>query len=90
MKKILLILLLAGCTGLTGCGTIFQGFKITEHQKAQRKKEVTRQIRPGILVLDIFCGIVPLIVDFATGAIYEKEPADTKDAMYNRKKKKYE
>lgn len=79
MKKLFLFFVIAA---VAGCGTIFQGFKITEHQKAQRKKEITRQIRPGILILDIVCGVVPLIVDFSTGAIYEKSPAGTNKAFY--------
>ena len=84
MKKILFILVMAA---LTGCGTIFQGFKITDHQKAQKKREVPREIRPGILVLDIVCGVVPLIIDFSTGAIYAKSPAGINREFYLPAKK---
>lgn len=39
-----------------------------------RKYEVKRGIRAGILVLDILLGLVPVIVDAATGAWYKLSP----------------
>lgn len=36
--------------------------------------EVQRSIRGGIVVLDIICGLVPVIIDAATGAWYKLTP----------------
>lgn len=39
--------------------------------------ELERKMRVGIVVLDIVCGLVPVIVDAATGAWYKLEPNET-------------
>ncbi len=41
-----------------------------------RSVEIQRSIRGGIVVLDVLFGLVPLIVDAATGAWYKLEPAN--------------
>ena len=39
-----------------------------------QKVDLQRSIRGGIVVLDILCGLVPVIVDAATGAWYKLSP----------------
>lgn len=40
----------------------------------EQKIPVTRKVSAGWLIVDIIFGIVPLAVDFATGAIYKPRP----------------
>lgn len=41
---------------------------------SSQKVDLQRSIRGGIVVLDILCGLVPVIVDAATGAWYKLSP----------------
>lgn len=75
MKKV--IILCAAALMLQSCATIWNG-KITDCQKSQRKNEVNRQINVGWIACDIIFGIIPLFVDYKTGAIYEKQAPDCK------------
>lgn len=74
MKKLLTVFLAASLI-CSSCATVFQG-KITECQKLQKANKTHRQIRPGILVLDLLFGFIPAFIDIATGAIYEKQTPD--------------
>lgn len=69
--RTIFILLLA--LQLTSCATVFSG-PATDYQK-QKKEGVTREVQKGYLAADIilFCPVC-IIVDFATGNIYKKEP----------------
>jgi hypothetical protein len=73
MKTIAIFLL---ALQLTSCATILGGPK-TEHQKAQQKGQVKKEIQVGFLIADILCGVIPVVVDFATGMIYKKQPMGT-------------
>lgn len=75
MKKVAFIFLVAS---ITSCATVFQGGHATPCQKQQKHKEVKREYRPGIIILDCCCGVIPLIWDFATGAVYKKETENCK------------
>ena len=69
MKKLLLILLAA--VTLSSCGFILQA-GTNKCQRAQKRKEVPRQLNAFIIVLDVCCGAVPLVVDILSGNIYRK------------------
>lgn len=43
---------------------------------APKTVDLQRKMRVGILVLDIVCGLVPVIVDAATGAWWKLEPSE--------------
>lgn len=75
MKKV--IVLISAAVMLQSCATVLNG-KRTECQKLQKKNEVNRQINMGWVAVDILCGIIPLFIDFKTGALYEKEAPDCK------------
>jgi len=62
-------MLLIGSMMLPSCATILGG-KLTDCQK-QKPSTGSRQVRVGFLVADLFFGVVPLVVDFATGAVYK-------------------
>ncbi len=71
MKKLLFTVFLSGTILFQSCATIFGG----EVSDCQRTKpapgQPSREIRVVPLVLDIFCGLIWVAVDFATGAIYK-------------------
>lgn len=75
MKKVLLIILIAS---VSSCATIFEGGHATPCQKQQKHKQVKREYRAGIIILDCCFGIVPLIWDFSTGAVYVKQTDNCK------------
>ena len=73
-----MLLLIGIMPFFTSCATIFGG-------GAKDKSERTADIRWGYFVLDILGGAVPLIIDFANGAIYEPKVkhSDIKKEMLN-------
>ena len=73
MKKVLLnvvgVILIAAT--LSSCATVFGG-KVSTCQKTKPAAgQLSRSVRVGALVADIFLFTPGLIVDFATGAIYK-------------------
>lgn len=75
MKKLKVLALLVAVT-ITSCGTItqmpnpttsYQGTKPSQGQPA-------REIKTGALVADLFMGVWPLVIDFATCQIYREAP----------------
>ena len=81
MKKLLFTAFLSGAILFQSCATIFGG----EVSDCQRTKpapgQPSREIRVVPLVLDIFCGLIWVAVDFATGAIYK--PCNTQKPQSN-------
>ena len=80
IKKLLgkINVLMLACTMLSGCATILGG-KITDCQtKKPAPGDPGRKVRAGFLVLDIVCGVVPVIVDFADHKIYKPCPDQKK------------
>lgn len=68
MKKIFTILLLAS---LSSCATVFHG-KVSDCQRTKpQPKQTQRKIKVGALIFDALGGGLPIIIDFATGAIYK-------------------
>lgn len=64
--SLLLLVAVSLFVGVTGCALIFDGAK----EPSQRSSDV----QWGYLILDIlFTGIIGIVVDFATGAIYKKK-----------------
>jgi hypothetical protein len=56
---------------MSGCATILGG-PISEAQtRKPHPNQRKRDMRVGFFALDIICGVVPLFVDMATGAIYK-------------------
>lgn len=56
----------------SGCATIFFGTSPDNHCKTTPAPgQPTRQVHIGALIFDIFFGLLPLVVDFADGAIYQ-------------------
>lgn len=56
----------------TSCATILGG-QITQEQKTKPAPgQPQRQVQVGYLIADICFGIIPVAVDFGTGAIYRK------------------
>lgn len=74
MKKLFLIILLA--VTLESCGTLLGG-KVTDCQRTKPTPGTpSRKIRPAALIGSAAFGLLPLAIDFATGAIYK--PCKTK------------
>ncbi len=72
--KTLLILFLASITICsTSCATILGG-KVSEQQRTKPTAgQPTRKLRVVAFVADVCFGLVPVIIDFATCAIYRPE-----------------
>jgi len=70
-KLILISLTLSIMIFSSSCATILGG-KITS---CQTQKDSPKQVRVGYLIADIVLGLVPLVVDFITNAIYK--PCET-------------
>lgn len=75
MKKLLKILLVCSIM-LSSCATILMG-PVSDCQRTRPLVgQPQREIRGGILILDVLCFGIPLtLIDFATGAIYK--PCDS-------------
>ena len=76
MKKVfsrpLLIIILASITILsTSCATILGGRVSTCQRTKPTNGEPSRKVRVAAFIGDVCFGAVPLIVDFATNAIYK-------------------
>ena len=72
--KNLLVVLLATITLLSSsCATIFGG-KVSDYQRTKPAQgQPARKLRVVAFLGDVCFGLVPVIVDFATGAIYRPE-----------------
>lgn len=73
-----MLLLIGIMPFLTSCAYLFGG-------GAKKEYERTANIRWGYFILDILGGGIPLIIDFATGAIYEPkmQRSDAKKEVIN-------
>ena len=72
MLSILMAATLA--TSFSGCATVLSG-PVSQSQKIKPAPgQPQRQVRVGYLIADFCCGILPLAVDFGTGAIYKPAP----------------
>jgi len=73
MKKTLLKIaaIILIMTTLNSCATFFAGKSACHSRPNKSAGDPTRQIRLVPLVLDICCGGVWVLIDFATGAIYQ-------------------
>lgn len=68
MRKTILLVCMA--LTLSSCATVLGG-KVQPSQKQKPAAgEPKRAMKSGFVVADILCGVVPLFVDLATGAIY--------------------
>jgi uncharacterized protein YceK len=56
---------------MSGCATILGGPISDQQTRKPRSNQRKRDMRVGYFALDIICGVVPLFVDMATGAIYK-------------------
>jgi len=74
----MLVLIISIMPFFASCAYMFGG-------GAKKEYERTADIRWGYFVLDIFTGGVPLIIDFATGAIYQPnvKSSDIKKGISN-------
>ena len=74
LSKTLLIAILAIMTLFsTSCATILGG-KVSAYQRTKPTDgQPARKLRVVAFVGDVFFGLIPVIVDFATGAIYRPE-----------------
>ncbi|MEI6585872.1 MAG: hypothetical protein WCL56_07290 [Sediminibacterium sp.] len=72
--KNLLVVLLATITLLSSsCATILGG-KVSDYQRTKPTQgQPARKLRVVAFLGDVCFGLVPVIVDFATGAIYRPE-----------------
>lgn len=71
--KLITALALGAVLSLQSCATVIGG-KITQSQKTKPQAgQPQRQVRAGFFVADLLFLGVPLIVDFATGAIYKPD-----------------
>jgi hypothetical protein len=72
MKKVMCFVLVA--LSLTSCATVFGG-KVSAYQRTKPAPgQPSRPVRAAALIVDVCFGVVPVFVDFATGAIYKPEP----------------
>ena len=72
-KNLVLVLLISVTLFSSSCATILGGRVSTAQRTKPESGEPARKIRVVALVADFCFGIVPVIVDFATGAIYRPE-----------------
>ena len=59
------------CLLLNSCATILGGRIATSQTTKPKRGQAKRQIQVGYFIADIICLVVPLAVDFGTGAIYK-------------------
>jgi formate hydrogenlyase subunit 3/multisubunit Na+/H+ antiporter MnhD subunit len=60
----------------SSCATILGGSRTTYQTTKPKDGEPQRQVRVGYIIADaLLTGVLGLVVDFATGAIYKPEPA---------------
>jgi hypothetical protein len=70
-RFVALILIALITLSASGCASILGG-PITDAQKRKPAPgEPQRQVRAGFLIVDLLCGLIPVVVDFGTGAIYK-------------------
>jgi magnesium-transporting ATPase (P-type) len=73
--KGMVALLLAVTILSSSCATILGGSRTTYQVTKPKDGEPQRQIRAGYLIADVLLtGVLGVIIDFATGAIYKPEP----------------
>jgi Na+/phosphate symporter len=77
MKRSNLIFLLIGALFFQSCATIIFGEGNSSQLKKPLKGEKKREIRIfplvfGIVTIPVMFGVVSLVTDFSTGAIYKK------------------
>jgi hypothetical protein len=68
-KSLAFACLVAMC--MSGCATILGGPIAEQQTRKPRPNQRKRDMRVGFFAMDIICGVVPLFVDMATGAIYK-------------------
>jgi hypothetical protein len=56
---------------MSGCATILGGPISQQQSRKPHKNQRKRDIRVGFFAMDIVLGVIPLVVDMATGAIYK-------------------
>ncbi len=72
----------------SSCATILGGSRTAYQTTKPKDGEPQRQVRVGYIIADaLLTGILGLVVDFATGAIYKPEPT-TKAAPASTEVKK--
>lgn len=59
------------CLLLNSCATILGGRIATSQKTKPKRGQSKRQIQVGYFIADIICCVVPLAIDFGTGAIYK-------------------
>jgi len=59
------------CLLLNSCATILGGRIATSQATKPTRGQAKRQVQVGYFIADIICFVVPLAVDFGTGAIYK-------------------
>lgn len=59
------------CLTLNSCATILGGRIATSQKTKPKRGQAKRQIQVGYFIADIICCVVPLAIDFGTGAIYK-------------------
>lgn len=59
------------CLLLNSCATILGGRIATSQKTKPKRGQAKRQIQVGYFIADIICCVVPLAIDFGTGAIYK-------------------
>jgi len=69
VKKVALGLIICLC--LNSCATILGGRVATSQSTKPKRGQTKRQIQVGYFIADIICFVVPLAIDFGTGAIYK-------------------
>jgi len=69
IKKIALGLIV--CLLLNSCATILGGRIATSQITKPKRGQAKRQIQIGYFIADVICFVLPLAVDFGTGAIYK-------------------
>ena len=72
-KNLLLLLLVSVTLFGSSCATILGGRVSTAQRTKPVAGEPARKIRVVALIADFCFGIVPVVVDFATGAVYRPE-----------------
>jgi len=72
-KNLLVVLLATITLSSSSCATIFGG-KVSDYQRTKPAQgQPARKLRVVAFLGDVCFGLVPVIVDFATGAIYRPE-----------------
>ena len=77
MKKVVAILM-GVVILMSSCATLTNRGPVTASQRTKPAKgEPKREIRTGALLADVFLlGLIPLLIDFGTHAIYKKAPGE--------------